>query len=190
MVDQDQERLAVQLGQVIASRGFHLLTGGGPGAMEVVCKAFTDVPNRPGRAIGIVPGDVSFKKGEYVRRPGYPNPYVEIPVYTHLPMSGSEGLLLQSRNHINILSSDVLVVLEGWDGTLAEANLAVRYEKPVIALLKDDKRMPGLNDLPIKKVTQVKDVEEFILQVRGDLLRPAFSLAQTRLPAHFIPPNF
>jgi hypothetical protein len=43
----------------------------------------------------------------------YPNQYVEIPIYTHLDQSGQEGLLLRSRNHINAMTPDAIVVLEG-----------------------------------------------------------------------------
>jgi hypothetical protein len=57
---------------------------------------------------------------------GYPNPWVEIPVYTHLPVSGMGGLDASSRNHINILTSDVIVALPGSAGTWSEVMLAIR----------------------------------------------------------------
>ena len=40
----------------------------------------------------------------------------------------------QSRNHINILTSDLVILLPGGEGTASEAELAVRYNKSVIAL--------------------------------------------------------
>src|SRR6476646_406309 len=79
-----QEDFAKSLGQLIARLGCDLLTGGGPGAMEVVCQAFTGVDNRRGRSIGIIPGQVSVQKGAYEINANYPNRYVEIPIYTHL----------------------------------------------------------------------------------------------------------
>jgi predicted Rossmann-fold nucleotide-binding protein len=78
-----QEALAAQLGALIARLECDLLTGGGAGAMKVVCKAFTDEPQRAGRVIGIM-AQVSFQNGRYDRKPEYPNPYVEIPIFTHL----------------------------------------------------------------------------------------------------------
>jgi uncharacterized protein (TIGR00725 family) len=185
-----QDGLCVRLGELIARLGCNLLTGGGGGAMEVVCKAFTEVVERPGRAIGIIPGEVSLLKARYGRKADYPNPYIEIPIYTHLGKSGPDGLLLESRNHINVLTSDAIVVLEGRDGTLSEAHLAVRYGKPVIAFLSDVGRMPALDRLPIRKTNRLEDVEAFIRA--AGLSGPAQScqLNHTERPAHFRIPNF
>jgi len=62
---------------------------------------------------------------------------VELAIFTHLPLSGISGTDPRSRNHINILSSDVVVVLPGNEGTESEMTLAVRYGKPVIAFFGD-----------------------------------------------------
>ena len=51
-----------------------------------------------------------------------------------------------SRNHINVLSSYVIVALPGNAGTLSEVELAVRYERPVIAFVESDREIPGLPD--------------------------------------------
>jgi predicted Rossmann-fold nucleotide-binding protein len=48
-------------------------------------------------------------------------------------LSGIAGTDPRSRNHINVLSSDVVIVLPGNGGTESEMTLAVRYGKPVIA---------------------------------------------------------
>ena len=77
-------------------------------------------------------------------RPGYPNPWVEIPISTHLPLSGRRGLDPLSRNHINVLSSTVLVALPGGAGTASEVALALRYHRPVIAYLDDPSQIDGL----------------------------------------------
>ena len=37
-----------------------------------------------------------------------------------------------SRNHINVLSADAIVALPGGAGTVSEAQLAVRYRKPIL----------------------------------------------------------
>ena len=50
----------------------------------------------------------------------------------------------RSRNHINILTSDVIVALPGDAGTLSEVRLAVRYERPIIAFVESDQEIPGL----------------------------------------------
>ncbi len=125
-----REELARPLGHWLAKNGYHLLTGGGAGVMEAVARAFTEVEPREGLSIGIIPG----LTGEEEWRPpaGYPNPCIELPVYTHLPESGRNGTHPLSRNHINILSSDLLVFLPGGAGTHSELELARRYGKPYI----------------------------------------------------------
>jgi uncharacterized protein (TIGR00725 family) len=125
------EDLAEPLGRWLASAGVHLLTGGGVGTMEAVSRAFSDVRPRAGTVIGVLPADLP--DGVAVPRAGYPNTSVEIAILTHLPLSGIAGTDPRSRNHINVLSSDVVVVLPGNEGTESEMTLAVRYKKPVIA---------------------------------------------------------
>jgi uncharacterized protein (TIGR00725 family) len=129
------EDLAAPLGRWLASTGAHLLTGGGVGSMEAVSRAFADVQPRAGLVVGVLPADLP--DGTAVPRAGYPNPSVEIAIFTHLPLSGITGTDPRSRNHINILSSDVVIVLPGSEGTESEMTLAVRYGKPVIAFFGD-----------------------------------------------------
>ena len=125
------EDLAEPLGRWLASIGVHLLTGGGVGTMEAVSRAFAETRAREGLVIGVLPADLP--DGIAVPRAGYPNPSVELAIFTHLPLSGITGTDPRSRNHINILSSDVVIVLPGNEGTESEMTLAVRYGKPVVA---------------------------------------------------------
>lgn len=59
---------------------------------------------------------------------GYPNPYTEIVIRTQCPLSmhPMTGTELSSRNHINILSSDIVIALPGSSGTWSEIQLAIR----------------------------------------------------------------
>ncbi|MEW5981976.1 MAG: molybdenum cofactor carrier protein [Acidobacteriota bacterium] len=129
------EPLAQPLGRYLASLDVHLLNGGGGGVMTAVSRAFASVRGRRGLVIGILPGEALGMR--HLVGPGYPNPFIDIPVYTHLPLGGIEGTDPRSRNHINILSSDVIVSLPGNDGTRSEVELAIRYQKPVIAFFGD-----------------------------------------------------
>jgi uncharacterized protein (TIGR00725 family) len=129
------EDLAAPLGRCLATLGVHLLTGGGVGTMEAVSRAFAHAQPRKGLVVGILPADLP--DGIAVPRAGYPNPFVELAIFTHLPLSGISGTDPRSRNHINILSSDVVIILPGNDGTESEMTLAVRYRKPVIAFFGD-----------------------------------------------------
>lgn len=139
--------LAEAAGRVVARGGHHLLTGGGNGVMLAAARAFTSVAGRPGLSMGIVRADGTGHLGEDARPRAYrargPNPYVELPIFTHLPDSGTRGKSTASRNHINVLSSTVVVVLPGDDGTASELDLALEYGRPVILFLGDDGRVAG-----------------------------------------------
>lgn len=123
------------LGKWIAESGYHLLTGGGGGVMSAVSRAFCEIPTRKGMSIGIIPGD--FIEEEYRALEGYPNPWIDIPIFTHLPFSGTQGTSAFSRNHINILTSHFLVALPGGEGTKSEIQLALKYNKMILGFFKD-----------------------------------------------------
>ena len=78
---------AAPLGRRLAEADVHLLTGGGGGVMASVSESFCRTPGRAGSVIGILPWDQLEGKPRH----GYPNPWVEIPIYTHLPLSGWGG---------------------------------------------------------------------------------------------------
>jgi predicted Rossmann-fold nucleotide-binding protein len=131
-----------EIGRLIATLGCDLLTGAGRGAMEAVSRAFYETSPRRGLVVGVVPAEVAplealeARRGvqvQYDVRAGYPNPWVELAIYTHLPDSGPEGTLRSSRNHINVLTADAIVALPGGAGTEAEAWLALQYGVPIVA---------------------------------------------------------
>ena len=147
------------VGKWLAKENFHLLTGGGGGVMEAVSRAFHSVKKRKGLVIGIIPGDPSDPG--LASRAGYPNPWVEIPVFTHLPLSGDMGMEPMSRNHINILTSDVIIALPGSSGTASEATLALCYRRPIVAYLDSRDMIPGLPD-GIRIESDLERVKEFV----------------------------
>jgi len=141
--DEHQDRAAA-LGGWLATQGVHLLTGAGPGVMTAVSRAFAQTSGRKGLVLGIVP---CIDEGQpEVPRPGYPNLWVEVAIRTHLHLSSSQGTELSSRNHIIVLTANVLVALPGGAGTASEVRLALRYRKPVIAFLKARDEIVGLPD--------------------------------------------
>ena len=135
--------------------------------MASVSKAFHDTPNRRGLVIGILPCDESPPNPkEGCPQEGYPNQWVEIPVQTHLPLSGGRGTEPLSRNHINVLTADVIVALSGDAGTLSEVQLALKYERPVIAFVESDEEIPGLpSGVPISN--SLEGVQTFIMTHLG-----------------------
>ena len=126
---------AEALGLMLAEVGVHLLTGGGQGVMAAVSRGFAGVSGRKGSVIGVLPAG---------RGAGYPNEWVEIPIRTHLPLSGEQGEEPLSRNHINVLTADAVIALPGGAGTLSEVRLALRYGRPLIAYLESPDELPGL----------------------------------------------
>ena len=127
--EQELPDVADQLGAWIARRGYNLLTGGGGGVMTSVSRGFCSVEDRQSVSIGIIPSQAEMTDGSTPKpKQGYPNPYIEIPILSHLPYSGAKlGTHPLSRNHINILSACIVIQLPGGWGTTAEADLADRY---------------------------------------------------------------
>lgn len=132
--------------------------------MGAVSEAFSDTLDRQGLVLGIVPGDGGAPW------PGYPNPWVEIPIFTHLGFGGEHGTDLRSRNHINILSSDVVVALPGAEGTASEVHLAVQYKKPVVAFVDDRSAIPELPDA-VPTHADIGSIQRFVVQALGQLDR-------------------
>lgn len=123
---------AVPLGQWLATLPVHLLTGGGKGVMTSVSQAFTSVAARQGLSIGCLPTEP--ENGQFICRPNYPNPYVEIPIVTPLSINGLPGEAEDAvtRNHVNILTATIVIALPGSVGTKNEVVLAVKFHKPVV----------------------------------------------------------
>ena len=152
---------AAAIGGWIAENGFHLLNGGGGGVMASVSRAFFEHSPRAGRVIGVLPCLPEHHPPDAPL--GYPNPWVEIPIRTHLPLSGTHGTEAMSRNHINVLSADVIVALPGGQGTLSEVKLALEYRRPVIAYLIDPSEIPGLPEA-VTVTSELDGVAEFVLK--------------------------
>lgn len=122
--------LTTPLGQLIAASGCHLLTGGGGGVMTAVAKSFTAHPGRRGLCIGIIPIE---NITEVKKLPHYTNPYIEVPIITHLTQRAAQGTAMpMAHNEVNILSSDMIIGLPGLKGTKAETSKALVLGKPII----------------------------------------------------------
>ena len=160
-----------EVGRLIASLGFDLLTGGGRGVMDAVSRAFYETSPRQGIVIGVVPAAVEPLEAieqrtahggpvEYEVPAGYPNEWVELAIYTHLPDSGPDGTLRSSRNHINVLSADAIVALPGREGTESEISLATQYGVPIVAFGEHH------NDVArsVQRATSIDEVHDFLIR--------------------------
>jgi uncharacterized protein (TIGR00725 family) len=155
----EHAELAEAVGPLLARLGVNLLTGGGGGVMTSVSRVYT----RSARAAGICIGIIPCAPGDPGKpRNGYPNPFVELPIYTHLPESGVDGTSALSRNHLNVLSSAALVALPGGAGTASEIELAERYGRPVILYAPDARLAAGLPAGP-RRVATLREVEDFLI---------------------------
>jgi uncharacterized protein (TIGR00725 family) len=124
--------LAEPLGEWIARNGHDLLTGAGRGVMTAVARGFCSVPRRRGRSIGVVPTQPDVTRG-YVAQPHYPNPYIDLPILAPLPRKDPDMPLGHlTRNHINILTSDVVIALPGGQGTQNEIDLCLQFHRPLM----------------------------------------------------------
>src|SRR5215831_10108391 len=148
------------VGEWLAQAGHHLLTGGGDGVMAAVTESFVESAGRQGIAIGVIPGSAVDRGARFEYRTkgsAYPNPFVDVAVFTHLFGQDPQGE--HSRNHINVLSADLVVALPGGAGTHAEIQLAKKYGKPVILFLgpKESILDKTANDLAREGFTVIRD---------------------------------
>lgn len=158
----EHDDLAAPLGRWLARRGVHLLTGGGRGVMESVSRAFHAVDPRRGLVLAVLPAeDAATSVASAAPPAGYPNPWIELPIRTHLSARGDQGTSPESRNHVNVLSSDVVVALPGGLGTASEIELAVRYGRPVIVYHPAGSRH-GARDDGARVATSLDEVTAFL----------------------------
>ncbi len=133
----EYNHLAEALGAELATRDVHLLTGGGDGVMLSVSRSFVQhrAPESRGLVLGVIKSEASGA-----------NAFVELPIATHLPYSGERGTDPLSRNHINVLTSTVVIALPGGPGTRSELELCLRYDRPVLAYLENETQrlLPGI----------------------------------------------
>jgi SLOG cluster4 family len=79
------------------------------------------------------------KDGKRTWKANADNRLGEIVIRTHLPFSGNEGTDPLSRNHINALTADLVVILPGGSGTLSELQLAWEYGKDIMIFVGEGK---------------------------------------------------
>ncbi len=155
--DTEWQDFSEALGSLIATLGFHILTGAGAGVMTAAARGFCNTQPRAGSSIGIVPTEADAKGG-FAMLEGYPNAWIEIPIVTPL-RKGNGGTI--SRNHVNILTSNVVVALPGGTGTKDEIQLATAFNKPLMLFGTQDAFADF--DKAIARTDKLADIEQFIL---------------------------
>ncbi len=106
------ESIAYEAGQEVAKSGSALITGGLGGVMKAASRGAKDAN---GLTIGIIPQDDSSLANEFC----------------DIVIPSGMGL---TRDFLNALSADGVVVVGGGSGTLSEICAAYMYKKPIAAL--------------------------------------------------------
>lgn len=163
--EEEWEDYADPVGDLLARRGFNLLTGAGGGVMTIAARAFTQVKDRKGVAIGILPA--ADYKGDKISEMEYPNPYIEIPMVTPLSPKAQSDAMPYSRNLVNVMTSKALIILPGAHGTKNEVSIGLQYDKPMI-LFGPDKAFLNFPEEPLR-ADDIKHVERFLEDVFGKI---------------------
>lgn len=111
-VDSRIYRIAYEVGKEIAKNGCILVCGGLGGVMEAASRGAKE---NGGITVGILPGV----------RAEDANPYIDLPIPTGISYA---------RNMIVVLSSDILIAIDGKYGTLSEISYANIFGKKVIGI--------------------------------------------------------
>ena len=108
----EHEKVAYEVGFEIAKSDCVLITGGLGGVMKAACHGSHDAN---GLAIGIIPqNDPSFANG-----------YCDVVIPTGIGLT---------RDFLNALSADGIIIVGGGSGTLSEICAAYMYKKPMVAI--------------------------------------------------------
>lgn len=143
-----EQENAYKLGQLIAQKGWVLLTGGrAAGVMEF---AMRGAKSMGGLTIGILPDRGSLGMSEYV----------DIPIITDLG---------NARNNINVLSSDVVIACGIGLGTISEITLALKNGKKVVLLTDNQQAIDFFTTLEKQNIFVAKTSEN-ALNIVADLL--------------------
>lgn len=143
--DEALASIAEEVGRGVAERGATLVCGGLGGVMGAAARG---ARSAGGEAVGVVPGS----------DPAEANEHCSVVVAT------AAG---QARNVAVAASADVLIAVGGSWGTLSEAALARRYERPVIALMGWKVTGPGADGvMHVDSAAEALDALDALLDFR------------------------
>ena len=108
----ESEKLAYDVGSEVAESNSVLITGGLGGVMRAACRGAQE---SGGTTIGIIPQD----------DPSHANEFCDIVIPSGMGLT---------RDFLNALSADGVIVIGGGSGTLSEICAAYMHKKPIVAL--------------------------------------------------------
>lgn len=158
------EKYATPIGELLAKRGYNMLTGCGEGVMMSASKAFFEYPDRDGVIMGIRPA-VDYR-GEQLCKEEFPNEYIDIPIITPLSAKAQNDAMPFSRNLVNVMTSKALIILPGSHGTRNEVSLGLMYDKPLMLFGPGD-AFDNFPEDPLRS-DKIEHVEQFLNDVFGE----------------------
>lgn len=142
----EDNEIAFDLGRAVAKEGWVVLTGGRSfGVMDAAMRGAHDAK---GLTIGILPTDNSVNSSDHA----------DIKITTGM---GS------ARNIINILSSNIIVVIGMAAGTASEVALALKSNKKVILLNQDEITIRFFKNIGTYKVQVASSVSETMEMIKS-----------------------
>lgn len=108
----EHEKIAYETGVEIAKSGSVLVTGGMGGVMRASCHGASE---SGGITVGILPQD----------DPSFANEYCQIVIPSGMGLT---------RDFLNALSADGIIIIGGGSGTLSEICAAYMHKKPMVAI--------------------------------------------------------
>ncbi len=110
--DAQARQWALEVGRLVAGRGFGVVCGGLGGVMEAACQGCSDAG---GLTVGILPG----------MDPDQANPWVRVAIPTGMG---------QARNVVVVMAGCGAIAVAGGPGTLSEIAHAMKMGRPVVGL--------------------------------------------------------
>lgn len=146
----EHEKLAYETGAEIAKSGSVLITGGLEGVMKAASRGAKEAG---GITVGIIPQEDS----------SFANEYCDIVIPSGMGFT---------RDFLNALSADGIIIIGGGSGTLAETCAGYMHKKPIVAIKNTggiadqfaDKYIDSRQRVKIIGVSSPKDAVKVILE--------------------------
>jgi hypothetical protein len=138
----DEERVAEEVGRLLAQRGVVVVTGGLGGVMAAACRGAREAG---GRTVGLLPGDERSDA----------NPWVDVAIPTGMG---------EARNALIARAADALIAVGGEFGTLSEIALALKLGRPVVAITSWRLEREGLTIDPILRARDAAEAVRLVME--------------------------
>lgn len=164
-IDSKVFEYAYELGKLIASQGWIVITGGKSGVMEMANKGCKEAD---GISVGVVTGNKRFTS----------NNYVDVEVIPGTLNCGEEMTL--------VTMADVVIILGGGMGTLQELTIAYRQSKPIFSIKglggwsEKLEKYPMLDERNNTEISYTSNPKSLIKKINSYFLKNAATLTNQK----------